>query len=117
MQLHITFCARHTSPQTSPVFTALLLEPFLDPQMYMSSVFLIFILLSLVRMLECISNTIKTGFKIMARKSHFLKRKLLLKFIMRNCDSFMLSSLTLCSKKEPNKIFEVSRKTHRKGAV
>ena len=32
----------------SPVFTALLLEPFLEPQMYMNLVFLIFLLVSLL---------------------------------------------------------------------
>ena len=37
-----------TAPQISPVFTVLLLEPFLEPQMYMNSVFLIFLLVSLV---------------------------------------------------------------------
>ena len=42
-----TFCARLTSPHTSPVFTALLLKPFLELQMYMNSVFLIFLLVSL----------------------------------------------------------------------
>ena len=41
------FCAWLTSPQTSPVFTALLLEQFLEPQMYMNFVFLIFLLVFL----------------------------------------------------------------------
>ena len=38
-----------TAPETSPVFTVLLLEPFLEAQMYMNSVFLIFILVSLMQ--------------------------------------------------------------------
>ena len=46
--MHSAFCTRLTSHQTSPVFTALLLEPFLKPQMYMNSVFLIFLLVSLM---------------------------------------------------------------------
>ena len=45
-------CVQLTSPQTSPVFTALLLEPFLKPQMYMNAVFLIFLLVSLVVLSE-----------------------------------------------------------------
>ena len=45
--MHSTFCPWLTSPQTLPVFTALLLEPFLDPQMCMNSFFLIFLLVSL----------------------------------------------------------------------
>ena len=36
---------------TSPVFTVLLLEPFLEPRLYMNLVFLIFILVSLVQLL------------------------------------------------------------------
>ena len=41
-------CPLLTSPQTSPVFTALLMETFLEPQMCMNSVFLIFLLVSLL---------------------------------------------------------------------
>ena len=37
-----------TSPQTSPVFTVLLLEQFLEPQMYTNQIFHIFLLVSLV---------------------------------------------------------------------
>ena len=39
-----TFCSH---PKTSPVFTVLLLEPFLEPLIHMNSVFLIFLLVSL----------------------------------------------------------------------
>ena len=46
--MHSAFFAQLTSPQTSSVFTVLLLEQFLEPQMYMNSVFLIFLLVSLV---------------------------------------------------------------------
>ena len=45
--MHIAFSARLTSPQISPGFTVLLLEPFLEPRMYMNSVFHIFLLVSL----------------------------------------------------------------------
>ena len=45
--MHSAFCDRLTSPQTSPVLSVLLLEPFLEPQMYMNSGFLIFLLVSL----------------------------------------------------------------------
>ena len=51
--MHSAICAWITSPQTSPVFTALLLEPFLEPQMYMNSVFLIFLLVSLELAWSC----------------------------------------------------------------
>ena len=44
--IHSAFCTQLTSPRTSPVFTVLLLEPFLKPQMSMNSVFLIFLLVS-----------------------------------------------------------------------
>ena len=46
--MHSAFCSWLASPQTSPVFTALLLEPFMEPQMYMNLVFLIFLLVSLL---------------------------------------------------------------------
>ena len=38
---------RLTTPQTTPVFYVLLLEPFLEPQMSMNLIFLIFLLVSL----------------------------------------------------------------------
>ena len=47
--MHSAFCAQLTSPQTSSVFTVLLLEQFLEPQMYMNSVFPIFLLVSLLK--------------------------------------------------------------------
>ena len=50
--MHSAFCTRLASPQTSPVFTALLLEPFLEPQIYMNSVFLIFLLVSLMEIVS-----------------------------------------------------------------
>ena len=40
-----------TLPQTSPVFTVLLLEPFLEPQMYTNSVFLIVLLVSFLELI------------------------------------------------------------------
>ena len=56
--MHSAFCAWLTSPLTSPVFTALLLEPFLEPflepHVYMNSVFLIFLLVSLFYIVICI---------------------------------------------------------------
>ena len=45
--MHSAFWARLTLPQTSSVFSVLLLEPFLEPHMYMNSIFLIFLLVSL----------------------------------------------------------------------
>ena len=45
--MHNVFCAWLISSQTSLVFTELLLEPFLEPDMYMNLVFLIFLLVSL----------------------------------------------------------------------
>ena len=50
--MHSAFYAWLTSPQTSLVFIVLLLEPFLEPQMYMNSVFLIFLLVSLFENIE-----------------------------------------------------------------
>ena len=47
--MHSAFCGWLLSPQTSPVFTVLLLEPFLEPQMYMNLVFKIFVLVSLLK--------------------------------------------------------------------
>ena len=52
--MHSAFWTRLTSPQTSPaVFSLLLLEPFLEPHMYMNSVFLIFLLVSLLTTSIC----------------------------------------------------------------
>ena len=51
--MHGVFCALLTSPQTSPVFTVLFLEPFLEPQMYMNSAYLIFLLASLENRANC----------------------------------------------------------------
>ena len=45
--MHSVFCGRLTSPLTSPVFTVLLLEPFLEPRMHINPVFLVFLLVSL----------------------------------------------------------------------
>ena len=45
--MHISFFAQLTSPQTSPVSTATLPEVFLEPQMYMNQVYLIFLIVSL----------------------------------------------------------------------
>ena len=47
--MHSAFWTRFISPQTSPVFSLLLLEPFLDPQMYMNSIFLIILFVSLLQ--------------------------------------------------------------------
>ena len=45
--MHSTFCTWPVLPQTSPVFTILLLEPFLEPQLCINSVFIIFLLVPL----------------------------------------------------------------------
>ena len=73
--MHIAFCAWLTSPQTSPVFIVLLLEPFLEPQMYMNSGFFnlsisIFILnlnLNLNRKAILIIGAILTPWKILLK--------------------------------------------------
>ena len=83
--VHIAFCVRLTSPQTS-LFTVLLVKPFLEPLMYMNSVFLIFLMTPFQKVFFSIAGfMISIAYQTIANRRFILVRRCFPDYTVDNC--------------------------------